>query len=51
VVKWKGLRWEGCVVCMWERKTAYKSLAKECGAEHIMYVHINGRIILKWILE
>jgi hypothetical protein len=53
VIKRRRLRWAGHVVCMGERRGAYKALVgkPERRRNHLEDPIVNGRIILKWIFE
>ena len=52
VIKSRRLRWAGNVACMGERKSAYRALVgKLREGDHLKDPGINGRIILKWIIE
>jgi hypothetical protein len=52
VIKSSRLRWAGHVARMGERRGAYRaSVGKPEGRNHLEDPGVDGRIILKWILE
>jgi hypothetical protein len=51
-MKSRRMRWEGHVVHMGEMKNEYKILVENLNArDHLEDIGVDGRIILKWILE
>jgi hypothetical protein len=50
VNKSRGMRWVGPVARMWDRRGAYRILGRLEG-DHAEDLDIDGRIILKWIIN
>jgi hypothetical protein len=52
VIKYRRKRWAGHVVCMGARRSTYRVwLVDLREGDHLGYLGIDGRIILKWIFN